>query len=98
MVKQAAAFLFHRVPNHTTLCFSNIVGPIEEIGFNGHPLAFIAPSCYGQPHVSIYYIHFIKPKYAFCLISFGYESSMIYIIEMSLVSLNKHNNCVWCRD
>ncbi|RVX09841.1 O-acyltransferase WSD1 [Vitis vinifera] len=43
---KAAAFLLHRVPNHTTLCFSNIVGPIEEIGFYGQ--AFIAPSCCGQ--------------------------------------------------
>ncbi|CBI40541.3 unnamed protein product, partial [Vitis vinifera] len=43
---KAATFLFHRVPNHTTLCFSNIVGPTEEIGFYGQ--AFIAPSCCGQ--------------------------------------------------
>ncbi|XP_019081272.1 wax ester synthase/diacylglycerol acyltransferase 5 isoform X2 [Vitis vinifera] len=46
----AAAFLYHRVPNHTTMCFSNIVGPVEEVGFSGHPLVFLAPSVYGQPH------------------------------------------------
>ena len=46
-----------------------------------------------QPHVSIY-THLIKPKYVFCLISFGYENIIIYNIELSLVSLNKHNNCV----
>jgi len=34
------------------MCFSNLVGPLEEIGFYGHPLAFLAPSSYGQPHVS----------------------------------------------
>ena len=46
-----------------------------------------------QPHVSIY-THLIKPKYVFCLIAFGYENIIIYNIELSLVSLNKHNNCV----
>ena len=40
--------------NHTTMCFSNVVGPMEEIGFYGHPMAFLAPSVYGQPQVSIY--------------------------------------------
>ncbi|XP_034709435.1 O-acyltransferase WSD1-like isoform X4 [Vitis riparia] len=43
-----AAFLYHRVMNHTTICFSNVVGPMEEIGFYGHPMAFLAPSIYGQ--------------------------------------------------
>ncbi|PPS07361.1 hypothetical protein GOBAR_AA13286 [Gossypium barbadense] len=32
------------------MCFSNLVGPLEEIGFYGHPMAFLAPSSYGQPH------------------------------------------------
>ncbi|KAJ4827847.1 hypothetical protein Tsubulata_012993, partial [Turnera subulata] len=40
----------HRVINHTTMCFSNLVGPQEEIGYYGHPMAFIAPSSYNQPH------------------------------------------------
>ncbi|XP_022035651.1 O-acyltransferase WSD1-like isoform X1 [Helianthus annuus] len=35
---------------HTTLGFSNLVGPQEEIGFYGHVIDFIAPSCYGHPH------------------------------------------------
>ncbi|XP_034709429.1 O-acyltransferase WSD1-like isoform X2 [Vitis riparia] len=63
----AAAFLFHRVPNHTTLCFSNIVGPIEEIGFYGHPLAFIAPSCYGQPHGLMVHFQSYTNKMTFIL-------------------------------
>ena len=47
--------------NHTTMCFSNVVGPMEEIGFYGHPMAFLAPSVYGQPQVSIYiYGYLIK--------------------------------------
>lgn len=40
----------HRVIANTTMCFSNLVGPLEEIGFYGHPMAFLAPSSYGQPH------------------------------------------------
>ena len=43
------------------MCFSNVVGPMEEIGFYGHPMAFLAPSVYGQPQVSIYiYGYLIK--------------------------------------
>ncbi|KAL3517297.1 hypothetical protein ACH5RR_024199 [Cinchona calisaya] len=42
--------LSHRVISHTTMCFSNLIGPQEEIGFYGHPIAYIAPSSYGQPH------------------------------------------------
>ncbi|CAL8123720.1 unnamed protein product [Prunus armeniaca] len=48
-IKRASA-LSHRVISHTTMCFSNLVGPLEEIGFYGHPMAFLAPSSYGQPH------------------------------------------------
>ncbi|PSS24223.1 O-acyltransferase [Actinidia chinensis var. chinensis] len=48
-IKTASA-LSHRVMTHTTMCFSNLVGPVEEITFYGHPMAFIAPSSYGQPH------------------------------------------------
>lgn len=48
-----------RINAHTTIAFSNLVGPLEEIGFYGHPLAFLAPSSYGQPHVS--------PNLYFCI-------------------------------
>lgn len=34
------------------MAFSSMVGPVEEISFYGHPLAYIAPSVYGHPHVS----------------------------------------------
>ncbi|KAM7467700.1 hypothetical protein LguiB_015262 [Lonicera macranthoides] len=46
---QAAAVLAHNVILNTTLCFSNVVGPREEISFYGHPIAYIAPSVYGLP-------------------------------------------------
>ncbi|KAJ9681192.1 hypothetical protein PVL29_020191 [Vitis rotundifolia] len=55
---KTAAFLLHRVVNHTTTCFSNIVGPVEEISFYGYPMVFIAPTVYGQPHGLM--IHFLS--------------------------------------
>ncbi|KAK8500389.1 hypothetical protein V6N13_028084 [Hibiscus sabdariffa] len=48
-VKTASA-VSHRIFCHTTMSFSNLVGPLEEIGFYGHPMAFLAPTSYGQPH------------------------------------------------
>ncbi|CAL9173427.1 unnamed protein product [Musa hybrid cultivar] len=47
---KAAAALSHRVLSNTTLSFSNIVGPIEEIEFYGHPMVYLAPTVYGHPH------------------------------------------------
>lgn len=45
-----ASAISDRVHSHTTIAFSNLVGPVEEIGFYGHPLAFLAATSYGQPH------------------------------------------------
>ncbi|KAJ7959337.1 O-acyltransferase WSD1-like [Quillaja saponaria] len=42
-----AAGLTRRVLFNTTLTFSNVVGPKEEISFFGHPIAYVAPSLYG---------------------------------------------------
>ncbi|KAK4738926.1 hypothetical protein R3W88_002623 [Solanum pinnatisectum] len=46
---KGATKLAKRVPSQTTLAFSNVAGPLEEVSFSGHPLAFLAPTCYGQP-------------------------------------------------
>ncbi|TXG53476.1 hypothetical protein EZV62_022645 [Acer yangbiense] len=35
-------------PSQTTLWFSNVPGPQEEVSYYGHPVAYVAPSCYGQ--------------------------------------------------
>ncbi|KAE8708653.1 anther-specific protein SF18-like [Hibiscus syriacus] len=51
-VKTASA-LSYRIVSGTTVCFSNLVGTMEEIGFYGHPRAFLAPGTYGQPHMAI---------------------------------------------
>ncbi|CAJ1972223.1 unnamed protein product [Sphenostylis stenocarpa] len=54
-VKVVAA-LTRKVLFNTTLAFSNVPGPVEEISFYGHPVAYIAPSVYGNPHALT--IHF----------------------------------------
>lgn len=46
---KAGGTLSHKVLFNTTLSFSNVVGPIEEISFYGHPLSYFAPSVYGHP-------------------------------------------------
>ncbi|KAK8486964.1 hypothetical protein V6N11_074244 [Hibiscus sabdariffa] len=35
------------------MSISNVVGPVEEISFFGHPIAFIAPTVFGHPQMSI---------------------------------------------
>ncbi|KAL0729909.1 hypothetical protein Bca4012_026002 [Brassica carinata] len=47
---QRAADILKRTLSNTTMSFSNLVGPIEEIGFYGHPVTYMAPSVYGHPH------------------------------------------------
>lgn len=41
--------LMHNSIGNTTLTFSNLVGPLEEVSFYGHPMTFLAPSFYGAP-------------------------------------------------
>ncbi|KAK1399440.1 O-acyltransferase WSD1-like [Heracleum sosnowskyi] len=47
-LKQTAAVMYKTISN-TTMSFSNVVGPREEISFYGHHLSYLAPSVYGQP-------------------------------------------------
>jgi len=49
---QAAAALCYGMFTHTTLSFSNMVGPTEQVLFCGNPIIYIAPGIYGHPHVS----------------------------------------------
>ncbi|KAL3653627.1 hypothetical protein CASFOL_003308 [Castilleja foliolosa] len=44
-----AAGVSTQIFRNTTLTFSNVVGPQEEISVYGHPLAYIAPSVFGFP-------------------------------------------------
>uniref|UniRef100_A0A803KZN1 Diacylglycerol O-acyltransferase n=1 Tax=Chenopodium quinoa TaxID=63459 RepID=A0A803KZN1_CHEQI len=47
---KVASVISDRINSHTTIAFSNLPGPLEEIGFYGLPLTFLAPTSYGQPH------------------------------------------------
>ncbi|CAM0913449.1 unnamed protein product [Alopecurus aequalis] len=44
---KAGVLIFRRLIAHTTIVFSNMVGPAEQVTVNGHPVSFIAPSVYG---------------------------------------------------
>ncbi|KAK4339396.1 hypothetical protein RND71_040858 [Anisodus tanguticus] len=46
---QGATTLAERVLSQTTLIFSNVAGPLEEVSLAGNPMAFLAPTCYGHP-------------------------------------------------
>lgn len=52
MFKQITAYAARRAISNTTMAFSNMIGPLEEVGFYGHQIAYLAPSVYGHPHVS----------------------------------------------
>ncbi|CAD6230324.1 unnamed protein product [Miscanthus lutarioriparius] len=47
---KAAAALCYGMFTHTTLSFSNMVGPTEQVLFCGNPIIYIAPGIYGHPH------------------------------------------------
>ncbi|XBJ22125.1 hypothetical protein VPH35_000559 [Triticum aestivum] len=46
---KAAGVIFHRMISHTTISFSNMIGPAKQVEFYGHPVVSIAPSVYGPP-------------------------------------------------
>lgn len=53
---KAVAALLYKLITRTTMSFSNVVGPAEEISFYGHPIAYIAPTVYGHPQaLTIHY-------------------------------------------
>ncbi|PWA82124.1 O-acyltransferase, WSD1 domain-containing protein [Artemisia annua] len=41
--------LNRRVYSSTTLCFSNLPEPQEEVPFFGYEVSYLAPTCYGLP-------------------------------------------------
>lgn len=53
---KAATALTYRMIAHTSISFSNIVGPIEEVEFFGHPIVHLIPTVSGHPHsLTIHY-------------------------------------------
>ncbi|KAL0680914.1 hypothetical protein Bca4012_047761 [Brassica carinata] len=55
---KAAAAIFNRPVVNLTTCVSNVIGPMEEISFRGHPIAYIAPSNYGQSQALL--VHYMS--------------------------------------
>ncbi|CAA7055343.1 unnamed protein product [Microthlaspi erraticum] len=55
---KVSAILAKRLFANTTTLISNIIGPVEEINFQGNPIAYIAPSAYGHSHALT--IHFLS--------------------------------------
>ncbi|EOA29307.1 hypothetical protein CARUB_v10025587mg [Capsella rubella] len=47
-----------RLCDHTTLTFSNVIGPDEEISFFGHPMSYVTASALGGPQALI--IHYVS--------------------------------------
>ncbi|XP_023636521.1 O-acyltransferase WSD1 isoform X2 [Capsella rubella] len=45
---KAAASVFNQYVMNITTCVSNVMGPMEEVSFHGHPIAYISPSSYGH--------------------------------------------------
>ncbi|XP_010505562.2 PREDICTED: O-acyltransferase WSD1-like [Camelina sativa] len=50
--------LVRRIFDHTTLAFSNVVGPDEETSFFGHPMSYVTASALGGSQALI--IHFVS--------------------------------------
>ncbi|KAJ0561006.1 putative transferase [Helianthus annuus] len=64
---KAAGKLNHKVFYNTTLWFSNVPGPQEKITFFGHEVAYIAPSCYGQPNALMIHVVSYTDKVIFVI-------------------------------
>lgn len=82
MVLQGAGAVAHRILSNSTLSFSSLIGPLEDITFYGHPITYMASNVYGQPHVG-----------SLCaLISSGTDlHHMIHkLVIMNLCSLQLH--------
>lgn len=60
-------------PSKTTLLFSNVKGPEEELSFYGHPIAYVAPSCYGQTNELTIHLVSYANKMTFILSVDGYS-------------------------
>ncbi|WOG96608.1 hypothetical protein DCAR_0415944 [Daucus carota subsp. sativus] len=64
---RAAGALSHKIFCNTTLWFSNVPGPREEISFHGHDMTFSACSCYGQPSALLIHVISYTDKISFVL-------------------------------
>ncbi|KAJ0817307.1 putative transferase [Helianthus annuus] len=64
---KAVGKLNHKVFFNTTLWFSNVPGPEQEVTFYGQDITYIAPSCYGQPNALMIHIVSYMDKLTFVI-------------------------------
>lgn len=64
-----------------------MIGPMEEINFLGHPIAYIAPSVYGHAHVRIHQDECEKKNTNYSLITFFF-----YLLILDYVCFIGVNN------
>ncbi|KAI3524352.1 hypothetical protein L1887_03005 [Cichorium endivia] len=64
---KAVGKLNHKVFFNTTLWFTNVPGPQEEVTFYGHEITYIAPSCYGQPNALMIHVMSYMDKLTFVI-------------------------------
>ncbi|KAL8136101.1 wax ester synthase/diacylglycerol acyltransferase 11-like isoform X1 [Apium graveolens] len=64
---KAAGVICHNIFFNTTLWFSNVPGPQEEVSLYGHQMAFPACSCYGQPNALMIHVISYTDKITFVL-------------------------------
>ncbi|KAG7543937.1 O-acyltransferase WSD1 C-terminal [Arabidopsis thaliana x Arabidopsis arenosa] len=71
---KVGAILPKRHISNTTTFISNLIGPMEEINFLGHPIAYIAPSVYGHAHaLTIHFLSYAEKM----VISIGVDPTVI---------------------
>ncbi|CAH2064724.1 unnamed protein product [Thlaspi arvense] len=64
---KVTANIINRVFSNTTMSFSNLVGPIEEISFFGHPITYMASSVYGHHHALMMHLQSYMNKMTIAL-------------------------------
>ncbi|KAJ0488182.1 putative transferase [Helianthus annuus] len=64
---KAVGKLHHKLFFNTTLWFSNVPGPEQEVTFFGHDATYIAPSCYGQPNALMIHVVSYVDKLTFVI-------------------------------
>ncbi|KAL8234993.1 hypothetical protein R6Q59_021093 [Mikania micrantha] len=64
---KAVGKLNHKVFFNTTLWFTNVPGPQQQVTFHGHDVNYIAPSCYGQPNALMIHVLSYMDKLTFVI-------------------------------
>lgn len=58
---KAATAVTYRMISHTSISFSNIVGPVEEVQLFGNPIVHLIPTASGHPHsVTIHFQSYME--------------------------------------